>query len=339
MVKLWDVAGRSERATLKGHKKTIRALAYSPDGTLLASASEDNTIKLWDAASGTVRATLEGHADMVTCLAFAAGARRWCRGAGMGRSSSGTSPAARSKPPSAGTPTRWPRWCWLPAGSSSRRRAMTSGSSSGSPRGRRRPPAWCSRSRNGETCSWRMPRMVSISPWAGATRSRSSTAATNNEKVTIHAPSDRVNCGTFATDGTMLATGGSGSDPVVRLWDVATGNPITVLQGKDSSISRVVFTPDGNTLAAAYDSGIIRIWDPESDAPLASIPVPATGFLALAYAPDGRSLAVGTTQGEVHLLDVAGRKVSHDQGARRGSSLARFRPTARSSRRAVWTGS
>ena len=69
-VKLWDVAGRKERATLKGHKGAIRALAFSSDGTTLATASEDGTIKLWDPATGNERATLTGHSDMVLCLAF-----------------------------------------------------------------------------------------------------------------------------------------------------------------------------------------------------------------------------------------------------------------------------
>ena len=72
-MKLWDVAGHTERGSLKGHKRAIRALAFSSDGAVLASAAEDNTIKLWDAASGNERMTLADHSDMVTCVAFAPG--------------------------------------------------------------------------------------------------------------------------------------------------------------------------------------------------------------------------------------------------------------------------
>jgi len=55
---------------LSGHKAPVRALAYSHDGAILASAGDDHTIRLWDRATGESLTRLKGHTDAVRGLAF-----------------------------------------------------------------------------------------------------------------------------------------------------------------------------------------------------------------------------------------------------------------------------
>jgi WD40 repeat protein len=56
--------------TLEGHSGPVNAVAFSPDGKLVASGFDDGTIKLWDVATGALRQTLEGHSGSVNAVAF-----------------------------------------------------------------------------------------------------------------------------------------------------------------------------------------------------------------------------------------------------------------------------
>ena len=56
--------------TLRGHTGWVGRIAWSPDGRMLASPSQDGTIRLWDAETGECLRTLEGHTDAVLFVVF-----------------------------------------------------------------------------------------------------------------------------------------------------------------------------------------------------------------------------------------------------------------------------
>jgi WD40 repeat protein len=67
---LWDLTAGRSTAALGGHTKVVRSVTFSPDGSLLASASDDGTVKVWRPLPGPAVRTLEGHRGAVNSVAF-----------------------------------------------------------------------------------------------------------------------------------------------------------------------------------------------------------------------------------------------------------------------------
>ena len=63
---MYEVGSWKEKAILKGHTSLIKALAFSPDGTLLLSGSWDKSVRLWNVATSTLVKEMSNLDDHVT---------------------------------------------------------------------------------------------------------------------------------------------------------------------------------------------------------------------------------------------------------------------------------
>jgi WD40 repeat protein len=55
---------------LEGHSGSVNSVVFSPDGSRVASGSDDNTVRVWDVQTGQCQHTLEGHSGRVNSVVF-----------------------------------------------------------------------------------------------------------------------------------------------------------------------------------------------------------------------------------------------------------------------------
>jgi WD40 repeat protein/tRNA A-37 threonylcarbamoyl transferase component Bud32 len=120
----------------------------------------------------------------------------------------------------------------------------------------------------------------------------------------------------FSPDGRTLATGGL-ADPIVRVWDVDTGELIRELDQGSAGAKTLDFSPDGRTLAVSGFAPAASLWDVASGARIGPTLMAGSRRADIDLSPDGRELLLTAADGRGALWDV-----DPQSWARRACTLA-----------------
>lgn len=279
-----DVAPPRFRS-FEGHTDAVRSVEFSPDGSLLLSSSQDNTVRVWEYVSGQGLKTFRGHGGRVQAAAFLPdgkrilsasqdhSAREWSIDGNeeirtlQGRVLDGHSDAVLSA-----------------AYSQDQQQIVTA-----------------SRDRTART-------------WNTKTGEPGLTLSEGHGYLASTA--------VFFPGGRRLLT--AAVDNTARIWDVGTGGQLLRLDGSGRSAAATL-SHHGDWVATGGDDKSAQLWDATTGQRLKKLEAHLAEVTALAFSPDDRLLATGDAKGHVKLWNIdEGRVVAKLDGHSRRISAITF---------------
>lgn len=296
-----------------GHTDRVTGVAFSPDGRMLATSSNDDTIRLWDVATGQSRGSpLNGHTGNVLTVAFSPdGETLASAGAGNTIMLWDVADGQPRGLPLTGHTSSVSSIMFSPDGqtlaSTGDRTVMLWDLTSNPPHG------------NALTGHIEAVRSVAFSPNGHTLATGSNDGTVILWDVTTGEPlgpaltghEDWVRSLAFSPDGRTLAS--AGEDGVIILRDIADASSIIhTLHGHTNSVRSISFSPiiqestGSYILASGSTDGTIILWDTESGQPIGS---PLTGHTdwvrSVAFSPDGQTLASASHDMSIILWDIS----------------------------------
>ncbi|KAJ5971705.1 uncharacterized protein N7479_001623 [Penicillium vulpinum] len=294
--------------TFEGHSDGVTSVAWSPDGSRLASASHDKTVRIWDPATGQSISTLDEHSGTVMSISWSPDGSRLASASG--------DKTVRIWDPATGQSI-----------STLDEHSGTVMSISWSPDGSRLASA----SDDKTVRIWDRATSQSISTLEGYIGSVTSIAwspdgsqlasASNDKTVRIWDPVTSENISTldghgseiisiaWSPDGSRLAS--ASNDNTARTWDPATRQALLILEGHSAWVNSIAWSPDGSRLASVSEDKTARVWDPATGQSISTLGRNSGSLWSIAWSPDGCRLALASGDGMVRIWDPAtGQSIS-----------------------------
>jgi WD40 repeat protein len=103
----------------------------------------------------------------------------------------------------------------------------------------------------------------------------------------------------FSPDGTKLAA--AGADRAVRVWDIANGKEIALIEDHADWIFDLAWSPDGKRLATASRDKTSKVFDVEKKESIATFPGHAEAIYSVSFTPDGKSVVTGGADHQIRV--------------------------------------
>jgi WD40 repeat protein len=326
-VNLWDVRTGQERTSWRGHRGDVHAAAFSPDGLLVASAGAEGTIRIRDMIAGRNIRVHQGHQGDIIALAWGPDGRSLVSG---GRD--GAVKVWNALAPAEGLVL--PRTSLATVSFSRAGELLVGGMGDAELRDpndgrllRRLNEPKAQKGKGSPVFAW--ARAAIMRPdgkqvaYLGHDFHRPGVVVladphTGTTQRLIQGHTEPVSALAYTPDGAHLLTGGR--DRVVKVWDVAGGEPV-VLSGHrlpvvalTTGASRFAVTAGGAAPFIKGDGGELIGWDSRRK-PCWEVRDARVGFQSVAMHPSRPIVAAGRGDGTIGLYDAdTGRELRRLKG-------------------------
>ena len=354
-IRLWDATTGRQQRSLKGHaivsllKKgntdvEVWALAFSPDGKMLASGSQDKTVQLWDIEKRRKLATLEAHESWITAVAFSADGQTLATGDANKAIKLWHVDTHKERATLLGHKNTISTLTFAPEGASPYGGCLASGSYDGTIR------FW--NPKNGEELvTFASGHTESVKAVAFSDDGVNLTIAAFNSTAGIWSlqtgdelttfddkPSDIATIA-LSPDGTRFAfqgmegfrylspyghrdKGSYSSRDSIQLWDITNGAEITGHWQHFGRPKAFTFSPDNNMLIASFGREGVFAWHVNTGAELFHLNSEASSSSKYVFSPNGKLLSRNGTHVKTQIWDITAQRELTPPNMEKHSALA-----------------
>jgi RNA polymerase sigma factor (sigma-70 family) len=295
------------------HTLSIGSIAYSSDGKLIASGSEDASVRIWDAGTGRQMMQFGDQHSFVEAVALTADGKRVAAGTSAGELALWDIATGKAVQRFKGPGFKAHEFLLRSVAFLPGDKFLVSGG-------------------DGEVRLWDVATGKLEWTIRGDKGSRFRVAAAPDGKRIASADgigtvclrdaatgqsvwafqSGRRSSIAFSPDGGTIAAGGKGADVV--LLEAKTGKMSRLLEDEGLDVNDLAFSRDGKLLAAAISRSPIVVWNTETGKVAARLGSDSMSASTVAFAPDGKTIAAGDNQ-TIRQWDVASGKEIRPLGA------------------------